>query len=550
MSLYIGRNPLQQIGKNKDDIETLKGTHFVEGGFNMTAVIKYKEATLAALQAHTAFNEPLGTFGMVGDVLYVVAKTGKSEQLWKELGKFPAVGPQGAQGPQGATGATGAKGDNGLDALVWEGGVFYTRDNVAIGATVNMGPTTSFNRTPVAGDTYNVLLTQRDENDAAIASYFCQLKITQVVGGAFVSEIINFTKTTGKDGATGLPALTYSGTITTDTKPQNGHTFSWAPMFSSDFNRTPVAGDVLNVLVNYNSNSNSYMCTVEVSEYSFPTLKGTYINTTQATGMLGDTIKLENDQTLKIVNPFNTKYVEIGHNKMDFSPVATRFSVDSLDYRDYANKTYGPNIKTEDGVVSSTGLNLHWLGLNMYYEISGVPESTTTGTLPDDASWTYLKSHPEQLRLLFNKEFYQLADNQHTDGTLVFSHMVYENGRIVIKNITIVISTRVWEFTTLYPYFGLAAVRTTLAGLYDCYYVLPTPSYSKSVNLTIDKLKYIPITGWFKHSDNTYCPVIYYKSGGNGQIIYLHPTLGPQTYTAPSSSPINFSVIGQVRNDV
>ena len=81
MSLYIGRNPLQQIGKNKDDIETLKGTHFVEGGFNMTAVIKYKEATLAALQAHTAFNERLGTFGMVGDVLYVVAKTGKSEQL-------------------------------------------------------------------------------------------------------------------------------------------------------------------------------------------------------------------------------------------------------------------------------------------------------------------------------------------------------------------------------------------------------------------------------------------------------------------------------------
>lgn len=79
MSLYIGRNPLQQIGKNKDDIETLQATHFVEGGFNMTAAIKYKEATLAALQAHTAADEPLGTFGMVGDVLYVVAKTGTAE---------------------------------------------------------------------------------------------------------------------------------------------------------------------------------------------------------------------------------------------------------------------------------------------------------------------------------------------------------------------------------------------------------------------------------------------------------------------------------------
>lgn len=97
------------------------------------------------------------------------------------------------------TKATGKDGKNGVDPLVWEGGVFYTRDNVAIGATVNMGPTSSFNRTPVAGDTYNVLLTQRNENDAEIASYFCQLKITQVVGGAFVSEITNLTKATGTD---------------------------------------------------------------------------------------------------------------------------------------------------------------------------------------------------------------------------------------------------------------------------------------------------------------------------------------------------------------
>ena len=82
--MWTNKPPLnlqKQVYKNQDDIETLQGTHFVEGGFNMTAVIKYKEATLAALQAHTAFNEPLGTFGMVGDVLYVVAKTGKSEQL-------------------------------------------------------------------------------------------------------------------------------------------------------------------------------------------------------------------------------------------------------------------------------------------------------------------------------------------------------------------------------------------------------------------------------------------------------------------------------------
>ena len=466
--------------------------------------------------------------------LYVIE--GDETLLWTNYGDIK-VGP------------AGPKGDTGLSQLVWEGGVFYTRDNVAIGATVNMGPTSSFNRTPVAGDTYNVLLTQRDENDAEIASYFCQLKITEVLGRPFVSESANRTRTTGKDGDNGLPALTYGSTINVDTIPQIGHDFSWAPMFDSNFNRTPIAGDVLIALVNHGSIDDSYMCTVQVSEYSFPTLKGTYKNVTLATGKVGNTIKLEQGPTLKIVNPFNTKYIEIGNNKMDFSPEATRFSVNSLDYRDYATNNYGPNIKTKGGVVSNLELSLHWRGLNMYYEITDVPTSSTSGTLPDNASWTYLTTHPDDLRILFNNEFYQLADNQHTSDKLVFSHTVYDCSSIVIKNITITISTRAWKLTTLNPYFGMVSVRTTSADLYDCYYVFPIPSYSKSVNLTIDKLKYVPITGWFKHSDNTYCPVSYYKSGGNGQIIYTHPSLGPQTYTAPSSSPIAFTVVSQVRNE-
>lgn len=166
---------------------------------------------------------------------------------------------------------------------------------------------------------------------------------------------------------------------------------------------------------------------------------------------VGDTIKLAQNQTLEIVNPFNTKYIKIGNNKMDFSPVATRFSVDSLDYDAYAKNNYGPNIKTEEGVISSLGLSLHWRGLNMCYEISDVPTSTTSGTLPDNASWTYLKSHPEQLRILFNNEFYQLSDNQHTTGTLVFSHTCYENGQLIIKTITITIATRGWVLTTVKP---------------------------------------------------------------------------------------------------
>ena len=227
---------------------------------------------------------------------------------------------------------------------------------------------------------------------------------------------------------------------------------------------------------------------------------------------------------------------------MDFSPVATRFSVDSLDYDAYANNNYGPSIKTKGGVVSNLELSLHWRGLNMYYEITDVPTSSTSGTLPDNTSWTYLKDHPDDLRLLFNNEFYQLADNQHTSDTLVFSNTSYDGLGIVIKNITITISTRAWKLTKLQPHSGMTAVRANSENLYDCYSTLPTPLYTNSVSATINKIKYLPISGWFKHSDNTYCPVIYYKPTGNGQIVYTHPTLGPQTYTAPSSAPIYFSI--------
>lgn len=147
-----------------------------------------------------AFASSFNRTPIVGDVLNVLVNHNSNSDSYMctiEVTEYTSPTLKGTY--VNVTQATGKDGKNGVNPLVWEGGVFYTRDNVAIGATVNMGPTSSFNRTPVAGDTYNVLLTQRDENDAEIASYFCQLKITQVVGGAFVSEITNLTKATGTD---------------------------------------------------------------------------------------------------------------------------------------------------------------------------------------------------------------------------------------------------------------------------------------------------------------------------------------------------------------
>lgn len=46
-----------------------------------------------------------------------------------------------------------------------------------------------------------------------------------------------------------------------------------------------------------------------------------------------------------------------------------------------------------------------------------------------------------------NNELYYKMDDQHTPGALGFSHMGYENGAFILKNITVTISTRAWTKT-------------------------------------------------------------------------------------------------------
>lgn len=456
--MWTNKPPLnlqKQVLKNQEDIETLQTTHFVEGGFNMTAAIKYKEASLTALQAHTAADEPLGTFGMVGDVLYVVAKTGDAEQTWKELGVFPAVGPQGPQGATGATGPQGPKGDTG-----------------ATGAT---GPQ-------------------------------------------------------GAKGDTGLPALTYGSLITVQTIPQVGHTFSWAPMFASDFNRTPVVGDVLNVLVNYKSNSDSYMCTVKVTEYTSPTLKGTYVNVTQATGKVGDTINLAENQSVTIGDEVQIKKKEDGKTVLNLDATGSdnfQFEVGG-EAAPYNQHIIG------DSIITDQTPGAMWSYANGYYEITATSTSSTSGTLPNDNGWTYLTIYPDKLRILFNKEFYQLADNQHTDGKLVFSHVGYEDNKTLIKTITITIATRGWVLTEKSIPTNLAIGTSDITDDSDRQHVIGKLIYNLPMYAnqnaetfveTISNLQYLMCTGYVTYNNVTE-PVIGADSyeSLNGSILIYTPT--------------------------
>lgn len=107
----------------------------------------------------------------------------------------------------------------------------------------------------------------------------------------------------------------------------------------------------------------------------------------------------------------------------------------------------GYKISSSDIVLVDIGQGVWVRGLDLCYEITGVSVGATSGTLPDDTSWSYLKTNPQKLRLLFNKEYYNLSDNQHTTGTLVFSHIGYENSSFIIKTITITLATRGWVLT-------------------------------------------------------------------------------------------------------
>lgn len=167
---------------------------------------------------------------------------------------------------------------------------------------------------------------------------------------------------------------------------------------------------------------------------------------------VGDTIKVAENQELAIIDVSTvTDYMRFGNSKIDLNGNGdTWFTINGNSAIDNTSKTVGSNINTEF-VIGDNGEITSWVPINPYYIINGVPTSATLGTLPDDTSWTYLKTHPEKLRLLFNKEFYQLSDDQHTTGTLVFSHVGYEGSQLIIKTITITISTRVWVLTTIKP---------------------------------------------------------------------------------------------------
>lgn len=170
---------------------------------------------------------------------------------------------------------------------------------------------------------------------------------------------------------------------------------------------------------------------------------------------VGDTITLEN-QRLSIETPEGIAYVKLFDDKTDLDGSGnTWITINGNSDTQAVEQECGTLIFC-DAVVGSGGEVTNWQYVNAYYAIGGVPTSSTSGTFLDDQSWKYLKAYPNKLRIKFNKEFYQLADDEHTVGTLVFSHVGYESGQLVIKTITITLSTRGWALSVIKPVTHIA----------------------------------------------------------------------------------------------
>lgn len=183
----------------------------------------------------------------------------------------------------------------------------------------------------------------------------------------------------------------------------------------------------------------------------------------------------------------------------------TWFTIDGDSDATYSDSALGPQITAISGsAIGSGGEITRWIPVCPVYTINS-PASATNGTLPNDKSYTYLKSNPETLKILFNKEFYQLADNQHTTGTLVFSHVGYEGSQLIVKTITITIATRAWVLTTIKPATYITQASINLLG--NIYYGSPLPyntdgiSYKQYYDAFPEAL---PISGLFSYGGVVY----------------------------------------------
>lgn len=153
---------------------------------------------------------------------------------------------------------------DGKDSLVCTGSITPNNWPNQNGGTSYNAQVSAFNRTPVIGETFTVVVTYSD------CEFFCVCTVNAVTAPAVAG---NITK------GVPLTPLAYIGpSLSTTVTPSEGAYYA-NTIAISDFNRLPSVGESFIASVSYTPNGNVYLCTIQVDTLNVPPVT----NVTQAT---------------------------------------------------------------------------------------------------------------------------------------------------------------------------------------------------------------------------------------------------------------------------
>ena len=329
-----------------------------------------------------------------------------AQDYWFDLGLFPAPGPQGATGPQGPAGPAGAVGPQGP-----QGRTGLTGATGPKGDTGPRGATGATGATGPKGDPgqpfsiYGTLVSASQLPSPTIVPHNAAYRIGPDSSGEYALYVI--------EGTTNPTWVNY-GNIKVGPQGETGPQGPQGP--AGPQGPTGPAG---------------------------PT------GATGATGPAGkDGTDGLSDKTNLVLQNYPT---------VQYSDSNATFVGGSATFGGTNPKTLTSSIKLPitgvGGIVVDASEESNALQFKLdshYYDhisIEGVPTSSTSGTLTQ--SQVNRLVNADVACITFNNENYYKSDNQHTTGTLVFSHVGYENAQPFIKTITVTINTRAWVLTTI-----------------------------------------------------------------------------------------------------
>ena len=195
------RNLEEQVKKNMDDIAYILEEEGVLNEFGIKIVGEVDSS--GDLPDPTTYEGEFGDAYAVGTTtpytlyIYTRANGSHATNYWFNIGQFPLPGPAGPAGEPGEDGATG------LPALEFSGR--RTTSTVPIIGQSFGTSASNFNRTPVVGDYFLVIVLGLNGTSVEGRSWITNNEISSIAGSTYNFQIRSVMETTGAQGPQGNP---------------------------------------------------------------------------------------------------------------------------------------------------------------------------------------------------------------------------------------------------------------------------------------------------------------------------------------------------------